>query len=684
MKMTKPLLIFVILLPETIRAMDDLELVYGSDKMISIASGHPVPKNLTPSVTSVITREDIEAIGARRLEDVLEYLPGIHVSTARAGNKVIGFRGIYSEANTQVLVLVNGIPLRNTAIGGKPLAWTMPVKNISHIEIIRGPGSMLYGGDATTGVINITTKTGGEINGGYVGGFLGSQDTYEGWAQYGQKETEWEYAVSLQGGTTSGDQGLIARDTQTVLDGLFGTAVSYAPGPTNFGRDDIDARIDVAYQDWLRLRMGYQRFNNVQTGEGVALALDPKGAANEDIYNLDFSLQHQLSDALGLDTTVYFIGQNTQWHYNLLPAGTFGGLLPQGAESQATNFQGTTGLTNQLNYAGIQRHKVIVGTGIIYTWVSDVSNKINYLITPNFVAQVPLTDVSAFGADPILISKNRTNFYALFQDEWNFANDFYLTSGLRYDYYSDVLDGISPRVSLVWNVNNNLTAKLLYSRSFRPPSFLEKNLPLTPSTNIKSESVNTLEFQIENKWSPGLTTSANVYWFEFDNLITSVSDSSLTSMNAVSPNPVAFTNAPKINGIGLETEMRYALTDNFNFSFNYSYHGVSESNQTGLLPKHMVKSLINWEFVKDWRIGTQLDWIGERNRPENDPRPPLGGYFTAGLTLSTQIAKPLAFVVRANNIFGSPAKEPSLNPTLLPGDVPVFERSIIGQIKWTF
>ncbi|MGY6275018.1 TonB-dependent receptor plug domain-containing protein [Methylomonas sp. MgM2] len=682
--MTKPLLFFVILLPEAIQAMDDLELIYGNDKMISVASGHPVPVNRAPSVTSVVTQEDIEAIGARRLEDVLEYLPGIHVSTARAGNKVIGFRGIYSEANTQVLLLVNGIPLRNIAIGGMPLAWTMPVKNITHIEIIRGPGSMLYGSDATTGVINIITKAGNEINGGYVGGFFGSQDTYEGWLQYGQKETDWEYAVSLQGGTTGGDKGTIARDAQTVLDGLFGTAASYAPGFTNYGRDDIDARIDVAYRDWLRFRVGYQRFNNVQTGEGAALALDPKGRTDEDIYNLDLSLKHKFSDALGLDTTFYFIGQDTRWNYYLLPAGTFGGSLPQGAESRTTNFQGATGLTTQLNYAGFHKHKAILGAGIIYYWVTDVSNKINYLITPNFVTQIPLTEVSAFGRDPVLSSKNRTNFYALFQDEWNFANDYYLTTGLRYDYYSDVLDGISPRVSLVWNVNNNLTAKLLYSRAFRPPSFLEKNLPLTPGTNIKSESVNTLEFQIENKWSPRLATSTNVYWFEFENLITSVSDSTLTSITSVSPNPVGFINIPKINGIGLETEMRYAFSDNFNFSVNYSYHGVSESNQTGMLPKHMIKSLINWEFVKDWRVGAQLNWIGERQRPENDPRAPLGGYFIAGLTLSTQVAKPLEFVIRANNIFGSLAKEPSLNPILLPGDVPVYDRSVLGQIKWTF
>ncbi|MDD2760770.1 MAG: TonB-dependent receptor, partial [Methylomonas sp.] len=103
-----------------------------------------------------------------------------------------------------------------------------------------------------------------------------------------------------------------------------------------------------------------------------------------------------------------------------------------------------------------------------------------------------------------------------------------------------------------------------------------------------------------------------------------------------------------------------------------------------LLPKHMIKSLINWEFVKGWRVGAQLNWIGERHRPKNDSRVPLRGYFIAGLTLSTQVAKPLEFVIRANNIFGSQAKEPSLNPILLPGDVPLYDRSVLGQIKWTF
>lgn len=126
--------------------ISDLEHLYGSEDTVSIATGHPLTKNLSPSVTSVITKEDIDRIGARRVTDVLEYLPGVHISAARNGFNVIGFRGGYSEGNQQVLVMINGTPIRNSLFGGKPYVWDMPVKNISHIEVIRGSGSMLYGG----------------------------------------------------------------------------------------------------------------------------------------------------------------------------------------------------------------------------------------------------------------------------------------------------------------------------------------------------------------------------------------------------------------------------------------------------------------------------------------------------------------------------------------------------------
>lgn len=655
---------------------NDIDIAYGNQQLQSIAAGHPLPESLSPSVTSVITSRDIDRIGARRLTDVLEYLPGIHIGSTRNGSNIIGFRGISSESNAQVLILINGIPVRNTLFGGKPFEWNMPIKNISHIEVIRGPGSMLYGGDATTGVINIVLKTGEELKGGDAGSFIGNQDTYEGWAEYGNKKGDLEYSVAVQGGGTNGYAGKINQDAQTVIDNQFGTHASYAPGLTNNGRDDIDARIDVNYKDWAQFRAGYQRFNNVQTGIGAALALDNKGNTDNDIYNLDLSLNNKFTDALTNKTTFYFLGQNPSSDINLLPAGTFSGLLPLGARNVVSGFQGTTGLTTQINYTGISKHTITGGTGLIYNWISDGTNKINYLITPFAVQQIPLTEASAFGKDPLLASTNRTNYYALIQDEWNLAPDWYLTTGFRYDYYSDVSPGLSPRVALVWNVNLNLTTKLLYSRAFRPPSFLEKNFPQLAGSTINPETVNTVEYQVENKWSTNLITSTNVYWFKQDDLI--------TSTNAATITPVGYTNNKAINGIGFETETKYKTDNGLNLAVNYSYHALPNSTVTGIMPEHMIKSLISWDITDNWTIGTQINWIGDRHRPSNDPRDNLNGYVTTGLTLSTKIAKPVELAVRINNIFNTTSKEPSLNPILLPGDEPILGRTVLGQIKVGF
>jgi outer membrane receptor for ferrienterochelin and colicin len=657
---------------------DPVDLSYGTGDLPSIALGRPAPENLSPSVTSVMTSKDIERIGARRIQDVLEYLPGVHVGNVRNGLYTIGFRGVYSENNSQVLVLVNGIPMRNSLIGGRPFLWTMPVKNISHIEVIRGPGSMLYGGDATTGVINVVLKTGKQLQGGDTGGFFGSQDTYEGWAEYGNQNGDWEYSLSLQGGSTNGNRGRIQQDAQTVLDRQFRTNLSNAPGFSNNGRDDMDARLDVAYKDWARLRVGYQLYNKVQSGEGAALALDDgTGRNDEQIYNVDLSFTHGIADNLDGKTTFYYLGQDQKSGGFLLPRGTFGGLLPQGLVQNFRAFQSTAGLTNQFNFTGFDKHTVTFGAGANHTWITDGSNKTNAIITPTLIQQIDPTEVSRLGKDPLLSTKDRTNFYALIQDEWNFATDWYFTTGFRYDYYSDVAPGLSPRAGLVWNVSPSLTTKLLYSRAFRPPSFLEKNQPFTQGKDIKPETVNTVELQVENQWQPNLKTSANVFWYQIDNLITSTR----TAGGFV---PVGFSNSKPLTGLGMETEAQYSPNEDLSFTVNYSYHSLTNSPATGFMPEHMIKGLVNWEFAKDWVIGGQFDWIGERKRPSNDPRPNLDSYFIAGLTLSTKITKPVEFTLRVNNLFNDVAKEPSVDPVSLPGDAPILGRSILGQAKWTF
>lgn len=149
--------------PAAAQTADETTLAefYGSAEMVSIATGVAQPLRQSPAIASVITAADIAAIGATELNEVLETVPGLHVGVSGVGYKpIFSIRGIHTQTNPQVLVLVNGIPIKNVFDGSLGASWgRMPVTGIARIEVIRGPGSALYGADAFSGVINIITKS---------------------------------------------------------------------------------------------------------------------------------------------------------------------------------------------------------------------------------------------------------------------------------------------------------------------------------------------------------------------------------------------------------------------------------------------------------------------------------------------------------------------------------------------
>ncbi len=155
---------FMAFLPGQVFAQEnDLVQSLGGDQMFSLAVGYEQPISEAPAVATVITAKDIEALGATRIEEVLATVTGLHISKNRAHDSIYVIRSIASEVNPHVLVMINGAPIGDAVQGGRPLGWTLSVQNISRIEIVRGPGSALYGADAFAGTINIITKTAQEI-----------------------------------------------------------------------------------------------------------------------------------------------------------------------------------------------------------------------------------------------------------------------------------------------------------------------------------------------------------------------------------------------------------------------------------------------------------------------------------------------------------------------------------------
>lgn len=185
---------------------EDLVMAYGDKATVSIATGSQQSLRRAPAVASVITAEDIAAMGATDLDEVLETVPGVHVTRSPNGYaSAYAIRGISTPYGPQALMLQNGIPMTTMLVGNKGNIWGgFPVEHIERIEIIRGPGSALYGADAFSGVINIITKNAADTPGTEVGARVGSFKTGSAWVQHGGKVGPVDVAAYVRVGSTDG------------------------------------------------------------------------------------------------------------------------------------------------------------------------------------------------------------------------------------------------------------------------------------------------------------------------------------------------------------------------------------------------------------------------------------------------------------------------------------------------
>src|SRR6266516_2321196 len=156
--------------------------VYGASK-------HWQEVAQAPSAVSILTAEEIKLHGYRTLADLLRSVRGLYVSYDR-NYSYLGIRGFNrpGDYNTRTLLLIDGHRINDNIQDGALVGneFLLDVDLIDRVEIIRGPGSSIYGNNAFFGVINIITKTGGAIDGAEVSGEAGSFQTYKGQFTYGK------------------------------------------------------------------------------------------------------------------------------------------------------------------------------------------------------------------------------------------------------------------------------------------------------------------------------------------------------------------------------------------------------------------------------------------------------------------------------------------------------------------
>jgi outer membrane receptor protein involved in Fe transport len=665
---------------------DELTLVYGDNDSVSIATGNVQALRRAPAVASVITAADIAAMGAADLDQVLESVPGMHVNrTPNSYSPVYVVRGIVSPFNPQMLVLQNGVPVTTAYIGNKGNLWGgYPLEHIARIEIIRGPGSALYGSDAFAGVINIITKGAADTPGTEIGARAGSFETGDAWVQHGGKAGPFDLAAYVRVGQSDGFKSIVDADAQTRNDQLFGTRASLAPGPLHTGYRAVDGDLDLSWDHW-RARFGYKR-RLMGSGAGIASALDPVGLGlSERITSSLAWADPQFSSDWGLGASFNIMQymQDTPLDYVLLPPGAKlpTGLFTDGMIGGPDTKEREYRLSAYADYNGWKRHHVRVGIGHDDIDMYYIHETRNFTYAPSGTP-IPVAGTVDFStSNPFIFPQRRRIDYLYLQDEWNLAKDWSLTAGVRHDHYSDFGGTTNPRLALVWDASFDLTAKLLYGRAFRAPSFNESysiaNPVLIGNPNLRPEKASTLETAFA--WQANSDTQVNLTLFRYR----------MTNIIRTVPNPIpgtggTYANAGDQDGHGLELESVWNPTRTLRLSGNYAWQkSTDETNHVdaGYAPRHHLYGRADWQFSSGYLLGSQLNRVAGRMRAFGDARQPVNDYTTLDLNLATRRGRDRwNFTLAVRNVFNADVREPSQAPGLaLPHDLPMAPRALSLQ-----
>lgn len=700
---TKILFLYLIsLLSLPVNALEDdldaLALLYGDEETVSIATGSSKAIHLAPSVATVITSSDIEAMGANDLDDVLQSVPGMHVYLLQRWSSGYSVRGIQTKTNPQLLMLLNGFPLTESYTGSRPPKYFLPIHSIERIEIIRGPGSAVYGADAFSGVINIITKTSDDIDQVSVGVVTGSFDTKGLWLEGKYNLANWKGSYVLEYEKSDGDKSReVPFDLQAVLDGFFATNASLAPGHASTNYEVVNGNFHLHNNRW---QMGYNYWEQSDAGIGVGVseALDPTATQNTRLHLFDIGYQNtDLLDNWRFDVNANYLHLKQRSFYTIFPPNA---VLPIGADGNldfaSPNFVsfpdgyiGSPGGTDKIYstelvafYTGLTKHSFRFASGYKKANFSAVETK-NFgpgvIDGTQPVVDGTLTDVTGTPFS-FLEDTDRNIRYLSLQDEIKLFSDWDLTAGVRYDDYSDFGDTVNWRAALVWQTNYNLTTKFLYGQAFRAPSFSELSTINNPivlgNPNLDPEKINTWEISFDYRPSYDLTLNLNLYTYEIEDLIDFIPDQGAATSTAQ--------NAIEQEGKGFEIEAYWTISEKLKLSGSFSKQ-KSESgpsnNAVADAPQTLASVDLRWTISQQWHASAQLHHVADRKRAAGDTRSAVNDYSLLNLVLFTdELFDRWDLKVSAYNILGKEAYEPGA--ASVPIDHRLQGRSVLLDLEY--
>ena len=546
----------------------ELSLEELMDIPVTVATKTEMTQRESPGIISVVTREEIINSGARDMIDVLRLIPGISMETDVEGVVGIGMRGNWAHEG-KILLLVDGQEMNENLFSTTQFGNHYDVTQIQKIEIIRGPGSSIYGGYAELGVINIITQQGEDLEGIQVSGTYGQMsDTYARrnlGVSVGDKKGDFEYSVS-------GFIGQGQRSQENFVD-VYGDEMTMNG---NSSLNPTNLNVGLKYKG-LSARYIYDDYKTTIVAIYDSVLPEAKEISFKS-QNMELKYAWNLNEKVTLTPKFNYIVQ-TPWNV------------------KDTSYE--------LGY-DVCSNKIMGGLHLNYDYNRNVNLIGGVEYFNDYGKNKEETSSAHFGnSDKVDFQTAAAYLQALVTTK--VVN---LTLGGRVINHSQFGAAFAPRVGIT-KVVNKFHAKLLYSRAYRAPGI--ENINLNPS--ITPEKTNVLELEFGYRLSEKMLLQANLFDITIDNPIVFFYDEAKDFES--------YENFHRTGSRGFEVETRFR--DKWGYvNLNYSFYSTASKNDVEYyvvpgngnvllgFPAHKLNLNSSFQLRKDFTVSPSASWIGKR------------------------------------------------------------------------
>ncbi|MBN1621489.1 MAG: TonB-dependent receptor, partial [Endomicrobiales bacterium] len=587
---------------------------------IDVVTASKVSEKLSdaPGVISVVTKDELERFGGTTLKDILERIPSLVGSTIYMTDRsVISVRGDqFKASSSHVLYLINGRPIREVQEGGiaTDVLETFPVNIIERIEVIRGPGSVLYGSGAFSGIINIITKK-AEKNEISVTAMAGESSAYNGMASMMYNKDDFNFLVAGKG--IKKPDWEVEWKAESMFTGLIGT---YNPTIPNEGNGSY---LEMNYKN-LRLMSSY---HNYRTGFTVP-PWQSCGISywQKQFMNLEYN--YTVNDKWNMDINTTYT-RSWFWTSNDFP------------NTLRDSYEAIIEWTNYFN----PMEKLRLVAGGLYGSIEGSEC------------------VTGLGQ----VSGGDTYNYALYLQADYWAHEkVKVIAGAQSNKEKNIDDfDTVPRVGVILYPVENTNIKVLYSQAFRAPSINERYMDFFPAimgqADVKPEKVETYDIGI-NYHKEKLFCGINY----FNSKQTDIIDQDRVNF-VVNGMPInTYNNMSEIEANGVEAEGKYYVNKELLLLGSVLYQ--TSKNKDGVedvtpIPQNTAKLGVSYKSEKGMTLSLFDSYQGSLDSKYNtggvNPDPDaynlasFYGRFDMKKLAGWNIGSGFAFLLQIDNLLGT-------------------------------